>query len=96
MAYDVGDGVRFKATITDLDGSAADPTTVTVKIRDPSGNTETLVYGVDGDVKKSGTGIYYVDRTIDEAGVWRHRWAGTGAVVVAEEAGLTVKEQVVT
>jgi hypothetical protein len=96
MAYDVGDGVRFKCSFKDLDDAAADPTTVTALIKDPSGNVETLVYGVDAAVIKSATGIYYVDRTIDEAGIWRHRWTGTGALTVAEESSVSVRTQLVS
>ncbi|MFW9804858.1 MAG: hypothetical protein ACFFFC_19535 [Candidatus Thorarchaeota archaeon] len=93
MAYDVGTQVRFKCTFKDLDGNLADPSTVTAKIKDPAGNVETLVYGTDPDLKKDSVGIYYVDRTIDESGVWRHRWSGSGSLVVANEAAVRVEKQ---
>ena len=94
MPYDVGTQVRFQCTFKNLAGTATDPTSITVKIKDPSGNVQTLVYGVDSDVKKGATaGIYYVDRTIDESGIWRHRWAGTGTVEAANEASIRVEKQ---
>lgn len=96
MIFDIGDGVRFGSTFTDLSDTNTDPTTVIVKIQDPSGDVETLEYGVDADVIKSATGIYYVDRTIDEAGVWWQRWTGAGALIVAQEDSILVQAQQVT
>lgn len=93
MPYDVGTKVRFQCTFKNLAGAEADPTAVTVKIKDPSGNVETFVYDTDPEVLNPSTGIYYIDQTINESGVWRHRWAGTGAVVVANEAAIRVEKQ---
>jgi len=89
--FDIGDGVRFKVTFRDLDLALADPTTITVVIEDPSGNQEALEFGVDGDVIKASTGIFYVDRTMDESGLWRHRWDGVGALIAAQEDSVTVR-----
>ena len=91
MAYDIGDSVRFRATMTTLAEDAADPTGVVVQIQDPSGNTASYTYDVDAAVKRESEGIFYIDITINESGIWRQHWAGTGALVVAEEASISVR-----
>ncbi len=73
-SYDVGETVRITVTFTDSNGTAADPDTVTCKVLDPSGNQSTP------SVSTSGTGVYYADVTIDEAGAWVYRFEGTGTL----------------
>lgn len=84
--YTSGDVVRVTATFTDLAGTETDPSTVTVLYEDPSGNVTSKVYGVDGEVVKSATGIYYIDITTDEGGVWKYRFEGTGTVPQAHQS----------
>ena len=79
----LGQQIQLTAAFTSS-GSAADPTTITLKILDPSGNTDTYTYA-GGTVSKSGTGGYYKNFTPDEAGTWRLYWAGTGTVVAATQ-----------
>lgn len=82
IACDVGDLVRLSAAFTDSAGVAADPTAVTLRLIDPT--------GVEVDPAPTpthdGTGAYHYDLAIDAAGIWVYRYAGTGAVVAAEEA----------
>ena len=89
--YDVGDLVRVTGAWT-VGGVATDPTTVALKVRDPSGTVDTYTYALS-QVTKSSTGIYYKDLSIDEAGVWRYQWAGTGACVGLEEEWFEVREK---
>jgi hypothetical protein len=84
--YDKGDLVRLSAAFT-VAGVATDPTTVTLKVQDPSGNEATYTYAL-GQVTKDSAGAYHYDLAIDETGLWTYRWAGTGAVVTAGEANL--------
>lgn len=90
--YDVGDEVRVTGTFTDADGNVQDPTALTFKFTDPSGNTVTYTYGTDAELVKSGTGVYYVDIDIDESGTWWFRFAATGAGRAADEAYFLVEE----
>jgi len=80
--YDIGDLVRITGTLADADGTAYDPAgTLTVSVKDPSGNTTSYVYDVDAEVVQDDTGIYYVDVSVDEAGTWFyqfHSGAGDG------------------
>lgn len=89
--YDVGDSVRVTGTFT-VASVVTDPTTVTLEVKDPSGNVATYTYALS-EVTRSGTGVFYKDLTIDEAGIWTYRWSGTGAVVSAGEEWLEVRRK---
>ena len=102
-AYDVGDAARLSAafraaTITYASGvpsstlALADPTTVTLELTTPAGTTTTYTYAGAGIIKSS-TGVYYRDVTWTEAGEWRAKWAGTGAVAQTDSAVYTVQDQ---
>jgi hypothetical protein len=59
QVYEVGDAPVITATITNLAGTAADPTTVTFNLRAFSETESTsYVYGTDAEVTKTGTGVY--------------------------------------
>lgn len=90
--YDVGDLVRVSGSFTDSDGTAVDPTTLTVYYKDPSGNVSELVNGTDTDVVKSATGNYYTDISIDEVGRWYYRFKGTGSAQAAGETFFLVRK----
>ncbi len=89
--YDIGDRARLTATVTTSGGVAADPTEVTFKVQDPSGNETTYLYS-NGAVTRTSAGVYYVEVTLDEAGTWYYRANGTGAVIAADEEFLYVRE----
>jgi hypothetical protein len=92
--YDVGDLVRVTGTWEDADGTDTDPAgTITFKFTDPSANTVTYTYGVDAELIKSATGIYYVDVSIDEHGTWWYRFAsGAGSGQAAAEAFFLIRD----
>lgn len=92
--YDVGDTVRLGVTFA-VSGTNTDPGTVTLKVKDASGNTDTYTYAL-AQITKSATGIFYKDVALDEAGVWRYRWVGTGSAAGAEEGSLQVRHQTVS
>ena len=86
--YHLGTSVRLTGTFTDSSGAAADPTAVSVIVRDPSGNETTYTYGAT--ITRTGTGVYYQDVTTDEEGFWYYEWQGTGAVVATDEEAFFV------
>lgn len=88
--YEIGDTIRLTGTFT-LSSVNTDPTTITLKVQDPSGNEDTYTYALS-QVAKSATGIYYKDITLDEKGVWHYRFVGTGTVAAAYDGYVFVRE----
>ena len=66
-------------------GAYVDPTTVTFRTKDPSGNLSAHDYGVDVNVTTPATGSYRYDLLLDEAGDWWLRWEGTGSPAGARQ-----------
>lgn len=65
-------------------GTAADPTTVTLVVTDPSGTATTYVVTA-GQISRTGTGNYTIAIACSPAltgvdGLWSYVWIGTGAV----------------
>jgi uncharacterized protein YfaS (alpha-2-macroglobulin family) len=87
--YKVGQKVRCSVVFT-VDDVDTDPTTVTFKVKDPSGTTTTQVYLTDDEVVKTAVGVYYADVDTDEKGEWNFRWEGTGACAAVEEQAFNV------
>lgn len=93
--YDLGDQIRLRGTFSDDDDVATDPTAVFVAVDSPS--TSTLYqYGVDDELIKAETGIYYVDINLDEAGEWSYRFYSTGTGKAAGKERLLVGREYAT
>lgn len=45
------------------------------------------------DQVRLGAGVYHANITADQSGHWYYRWAGTGALVVAEEGQFYVRQR---
>lgn len=91
-AYEVGDRVRLTATFTDEDDALTDPTEVTIRVQDPSGNEASDTYnGGAGNVTRVSLGVFRLFVTIDESGRWHWKANGTGALVAAQERSFTVR-----
>ena len=99
-SYDVGDRVRLgnhssnpsTGAITDVNGDPSDPTDITLVVAKPDGDADTYTFNGTPPLSKEAVGRYYVDVTLDQAGLWTYRLAGTGAVVIAEEGQLHVRK----
>lgn len=87
--HDIGDNVRIKGTLVDANTVTVDPSTVTVKIKEPNNTITTYTY--PDTVFKLATGVYYVDFTPDQAGTHRVRFASTGTGQAAEEISFGVE-----
>jgi hypothetical protein len=70
-------------------GEATDPTTVTLRLRNPAGTVTTYTYAL-AEITKDGVGQYSKAVTFDSAGYWNYRYEGTGTVPATEEATLLV------
>lgn len=88
--YDKGDLVRITGTFTDSAGDATDPAAVYFKFTTPAGATTSYQYGVDAEIVKSSTGIYYVDVDANASGTWYYRYYSTGTGQAAEEGAFTI------
>lgn len=73
-----GSPIRIGFHFEEDDGDDVDPTTVTFKVRSPTGVETSYVYGTDSAVVKLSTGDYYGEFTPTEGGVWRWRFQTTG------------------
>jgi hypothetical protein len=100
--YEIGDAVRIKtwtwqvAGFLNVNGALADPTVVTLKVRDPVGAETTYVYSASAIVRDS-VGKYHFDLgPLVLAGIWHYRWIGAGAVVAAAENRFAVKPSAFT
>lgn len=88
--YLEGEPIKLSVTFK-VDGVLTDPTTVTLKIKYPSG-TEEYTYA-DGDITKDATGTY--SKTITAPGVdakataW-YRFVGTGTAAGRKQAYFTI------
>jgi hypothetical protein len=88
--YDKGDLVRVKATFT-VNAVLTDPTTITLKVKDPEGTVTTYTYA-GGAVSKTSTGLYYKDVSVTNDGMWYYRFEGTGTVQSAGESSFRVRK----
>lgn len=73
----VGDTLTLEKTYT-VDGSEVDPTTITLVVTDPSGNTEGTYTYAGSTITRDSTGVYHKDLAVDEDGVWEFKWTSTG------------------
>lgn len=86
--YVLGNLSQVSVAFTDDANVPADPTTVICIIVEPDGTKTTYTYGTGDEVVRDGVGEYHLDLLIDAAGSWPYRWAGTGAVIAADEGVL--------
>lgn len=82
--YHVGDLVRIDGDFKDDAGALQDPTGLSFKFEDPSGNETTYVYLTDAELVRDGTGEFHVDIDADEVGDWHYKWLATGTGQAAE------------
>ena len=89
--YDKNDLLRLQAEFVDVDGSLDDPDEVTIKHKDPSGNTTTLTYVAGSTVNRLSTGKFYIDLELDEVGTWYWRAEGSASPQAAAERSFVVR-----
>ncbi len=85
----VGDNVRLTNSFY-VGTTLTDPTTITLVVTDPSGNTEGTYTYAGATITKTSTGIYYKDLAVDEDGVWEFKWTATGTVADTATGTFTV------
>lgn len=87
--YDLGDEVRVTATFTNDDEDLSDPSSITVRVLPPGGETVVYTYDPEGDppgaVDRESEGVYTLTLEPAIPGRWVYRFETTGAVLVADE-----------
>lgn len=73
---------RVQGAFIDTADQPVDPTTVTLKVMDPSGNIDTYTYSAT--LIRASQGVYYRDVDADEEGDWHYWWVSTGTGQGAE------------
>lgn len=89
--YDEGNVLRVTGTFT-LNGSVTDPTDVFLEFKKPGAVAVEYEYGVDVELVKSSTGVYYVDLDLDTPGRWLYRFFSTGTGQAARPRSFYVKK----
>jgi hypothetical protein len=87
--YDKGDTVRLEADFTS-GGTPADPTDVTLQVKQPNGTIDSYTY-LAAEITRVTTGSYYRDVEMTQTGQLYYHFAGSGALVTAEETYLIVR-----
>lgn len=92
-----GTAIRLAVAFTNASGSAADPTTVKLKIRPKGGTERTFVHGTDAELVKDSTGSYHLDYTVpniapDRGMNFYYTWIGTGTVAVVKSGTFNVSD----
>lgn len=88
---DVGQSVELTNTFKDGATMApTDPSGATLRVKKPShGEGEYDSY--TAELTHTSTGIYSMYLVIDEAGVWRFKWIGTGSVAAVKNSYLRAR-----
>lgn len=86
--YNIGNLVRLSSAFTTQAGAPVDPTTITVRIKDPTGHITVLTY--PANISKDDTGAFHADFVPTMSGYHSYRWEGTGAATAAAETQFSV------
>lgn len=70
--YDIGDQVLIELNVTDPDGVAVNPSTVTLEVVDPDSNSTSPA------ATNQGVGQYRASVLASSSGTWRYTWTTTG------------------
>lgn len=90
--YEPGTKIRLSVTFT-VSGAETDPTTTSLKVRDPAGAT--TIYAYPADIAKDAAGRFHMDLTPTAVGRYFYKWIATGTVVATREKSFRVARQVI-
>lgn len=88
LEYDLNDAPTFRCAFT-VSGAATDPTTISLMI-EKADKTQTTYTFAGGTVTKDSTGNYSKQVTLDQRGIWRYVWNGTGTCLASATGTVTV------
>ncbi len=87
---DVGDIFQSTVTFKNAAGTPTDPTTITLKWREPDGTIVTKTTS-DPEVTSVGSGVFTGDVAATQVGRYHGRWIGAGAIVAEEPFEFVVR-----
>jgi hypothetical protein len=87
--YEFGAAPTLRADFK-VESVLTDPTTVTLKVKDPDGNVDTYTW-LGGTITKDGVGQFSKQVPTDDHGIWSYRWEATGTVRAAVERQFKIK-----
>lgn len=92
--YDIGDAITATAIFTNAAGTPTAPTTITFRVKDPTG-TEVSTVSPNSAITNPSTGVYvFAVPTFTLAGSYAIRAVGTGTVGAASERYASVRSSV--
>ena len=94
-AYNEGSVVRLTATFRDASAVLANPTTVTLRVRDATPATTSYTFAAAQLINPS-TGIFYRDVTVSTPGQWYFWFIGATGVTAADGGEFVVTAAKVT
>lgn len=77
-----------------VNGVATDPTTITVRVKDPTGAEATYTLTSTPPVVKDSVGNYHLDITAGIPGTWSYHCEGTGAAQASDDEQFSVRPAV--
>lgn len=89
----VGQTARIVNDIADAAGLAVDPGVLRLRIKDPTGVTNTLTVGAG--ITKNAVGSYHADVVVSAPGTWFWRWEGDAPNAGAAQGSLVVQRSLV-
>jgi len=90
--YNIGTQIRVVGKFKKFDGDPG-TTTPVLSVMDPSENVSLPSVTTDKQAEDGTTaevGTMFGDVTLDEAGLWRYRWVGSGAIIATDEGSFRV------
>jgi hypothetical protein len=90
-----GQYARLSVSIVNANGGAADPGTLTLKVKAPSGTVTSYIYGTASEVVRDALGAFHADVLLSAAGRWCWRWETAAPNAGAIEGDLVVNRSTV-
>jgi len=89
MPFEIGSDIELAARFEEYD-QLIDPTTVTVRIREPDGTETSYVYNTDDEVERESIGEYVFHLLPTVSGSYFYRWIASGNITAAGEGFIKV------
>lgn len=87
-----GEVSRISVSVADVDGLAADPGGLILKLKPPSGALITHTFGAGATIERDSQGSYHADILLAVDGTWVYRWELSAPNAGAAEGVITVQK----